>query len=126
MEIQKVLGEIEEAISERDLFEVPDSIIDTDEDTCIVVSGWWVFIPTLAMYLREGVVCVYDEEEKEYLSDFAVTVMMQGELVEDGWIYYEQDGFVISLANYLQVKMRIDELESLECVLCIPEMEADD
>jgi len=86
----------------------------------LAVSGWWVFIPSLNMYLREGIVCVFDEDEKDYLPDFAVTVIMKSELEEDGWIYYEQDGFAISLANYLNGGMELIEIDALECVLCVP------
>jgi hypothetical protein len=123
MRIKKTIGEIEEVICETNLNEVPNFIIETDADALIVVSGWWVMIPSLDIYLREGIVCVYDEEENDYLPDFAVTVMMEGELVEDGLIYYEQDGFLISLANFLQGRRGLEDLESLECELCVPDME---
>ena len=116
-----LLGEVQEAVSEMDLSEEPDSIIETDEGSMLVVSGWWIFIPSLNMYLREGIVCVFDEDAKDYLPDFSVTVLMESELAEDGWIYFEQDGFAISLANYLNGRMELTDIDSLECVLCLPD-----
>lgn len=116
-----LLGEVEEAVSEMDFSEVADSIIDTDEGSMLVVSGWWIFIPSLNIYLREGIVCVFDEDAKDYLPDFSVTVLMESELTEDGWIYFEQDGFAISLANYLNGRMELADIDSLECVLCLPD-----
>lgn len=116
-----LFGEVEEAVSEMDFSDVADSIIETDENSMMAVSGWWVFIPSLNMFLREGIVCVFDEDEKDYLPDFAVTVIMESELEEDGWIYYEQDGFTVSLGNYLNGRMGLTEIDTLECILCVPE-----
>ena len=116
-----LLGKVEEAVSEMDLSEVPDSIIETDEGSMLVVSGWWIFIPLLNMYLREGIVCAFDKDEQDYLPDFSVTVLMESELEVDGWIYFEQDGFAISLANYLNGRMEFTDIDSLECVLCLPD-----
>ena len=56
-------------------------------------------IPELGLNLHEGVFCNYDGEEGGYLPDFAITVVK--EEGQEEWIYYEQDGFLITLANYL-------------------------
>ncbi len=64
MEIPCRLRNVEEIISEMDLFYVADDILECDEDYRIVISGWWVHIPELGINLREGVFCNYDETEK--------------------------------------------------------------
>ena len=59
------LGEVEEILAEMEqLAEVPDDIMESDEDYQIVISGWQVHIPELGLNLHEGVYCNYDEEER--------------------------------------------------------------
>lgn len=117
---------MEEVGSEMELYDVPDDILESDEDYRIVISGWWVHIPELHINLHEGVFCNYDREEKAYLPDFSVTVIKEvaeKETGEGDWLYYEQDGFVITLANYLNGKMEISRIEQLSCFLCVPDTE---
>ena len=114
------LGEVEEILAEmEELVEVPDDIMESEEDYQIVISGWRVNIPELGLDLHEGMFCYYDEQEKAYLPDFAVTVVK--EEGHEEWIYYEQDGFVITLANYLHGKMKLEHLEQLFCFICMPD-----
>lgn len=116
------LGEVEEILAEMEqLAEVPDDIMESDEDYQIVISGWQVHIPELGLNLYEGIYCNYDEEEDGYLPDFAVTVVK--EEGQDEWIYYEQDGFLITLANYLHGKTDKDlgQLGQLSCFIRMPE-----
>ena len=40
-------GEAEEFISEMDFSDVADDIAETEEDTQLVVSGWWYFCHSL-------------------------------------------------------------------------------
>lgn len=120
------LGEVEEVVSEMELYDVPDDIMESGEDYQIVISGWQVYIPEFGIALHEGVFCNYDGEEQAYLPDFSVTVIKEAveeETKEGNWLYYEQDGFVITLANYLHGKMDISRIEQLSCFLCIPDTE---
>lgn len=111
-------GEVEEVIAEMDLMEVPDDVMESDENYEIVISGWWVHIPELGLNLHEGIFCNYDEEEDAYLPDFSLTVVK--EEGQEEWLYYEQDGFLITLANYLHGKMSLGQLEQLFCFIHIP------
>ncbi len=101
------------------LAEVPDDIMESDEDYQIVISGWQVHIPELGLNLHEGVYCNYDGEEDGYLPDFAITVVK--EEGQDEWIYYDQDGFLITLANYLHGKTDMGHLEQLFCFIRMPD-----
>ena len=74
------LVEVEEAIAEMDLSEINDDLVETDDDMQLVISGWFVYIESLNMSLREGVVCVWDEEEQMFMPDFAVTVFYEGNM----------------------------------------------
>lgn len=112
------LGEVEEILAEMEqLAEVPDDIMESGEDYQIVISGWRVYIPELGLDLHEGIFCNYDKEEGGYLPDFAVTVVK--EEGQDEWLYYEQDGFLITLANYLHGKTDMDlgQLGQLSCFI---------
>lgn len=115
--------EVEEVISEMDLSEVEDDIAETDEDMQLVISGWYVHIPELNLNLREGVVCIWDEEEKLFMPDFAVTVIYEGDIEVKDWIYFEQDGFVITLANWLNGRLPAEQIEQLRCAIVIPQQD---
>ena len=116
------LGEVEEILPEMEqLAEVPDDIMESDEDYQIVISGWQVHIPELGLNLHEGIYCNYDEEEGGYLPDFAITVVK--EEGQDEWLYFEQDGFLITLANFLHEKTDLDlgQLGQLSCFIRMPD-----
>lgn len=113
------IEEIEEVLAEMDFSDVDDDIAEIDEDFMIQVSGWYLFIPALGITVREGVACVFGEEEKMFMPDFDVTVLYEGEVDAGTWMYYEQDGIVITLANWLNGRMQIEAIEKLECVLKI-------
>lgn len=116
------IRQVEEIINEIDLSYVADDVVETEDDYQIVVSGWWIFIPELQINVHEGVFCTYDENEKEYLPDFSITIIMEAdkENREGKWIYYEQDGFEITLANYFSGKMAMEAISELPCSICIP------
>ena len=57
------------------------------------------------------------------MPDFDVTVLYEDELMTDEWIYYEQDGFTVTLANWLNGRLPISNIETLECYLVIPDIE---
>ena len=114
------LGEVEEILAGMEqLAEVPDDNMESDVDYQIVISGWWVHIPELGLNLHEGVFCNYDGEEGGYLPDFAITVVK--EEGQEEWIYYEQDGFLITLANYLHGKTDLGQLGQLFCFIRLPD-----
>ena len=112
------LHEAEEIISEMDLCHVPDDIMESEEDYRIVISGFRMYIPELGICIHEGVFCNYDEEEKEYLPDFSITVIMDAdtEMKEGEWLYYEQDVFFDNLSQLLQWK--IYTVGVIRAVLC--------
>lgn len=68
-------------------------------------------------------VCIWDDEEKLFMPDFAVTVIYEGDIESKGWIYYEQDGFVITLANWLNGRLQVEQIEQLRCEIMIPQQD---
>ena len=117
------LGDIEEIISEMEFEDRCDEIVEIDDDLQLVISGWYVVVPSLSLTLRAGVACAFDEEAGMFMPDFDVTVLYEDELTADKWIYYKQDGFCISLGNWLNGRLSMGEIENLECHLVEPDEE---
>lgn len=119
MEDKKIyrLGDIEEVITEMDFSDCDDDIAEIDTEFQIWISGWKVVIPSLGISVRVGVACAWDEEENMFMPDFSVTVLYEGEADMGSWLYYEQDGFLITLANWLNGRMPINAIEKLECYI---------
>lgn len=137
------LGEAEETIAEMDLSFVDDDIAETDENTQMIISGWYVYLPEFNLKLHEGIVGIWDEEMKGYMPDFAVTVVCEGDSDNTGsrseayvvnesgestqadfpadLLYYEQDGFVSTMANWLNGRLSIGNIEQLKCEIILPE-----
>lgn len=109
------LEDIEEVIAEMDLSEVADDVAEMEENYQLVISGWCAYIPSLNLRLHEGIVCNWDEEGKMFMPDYSVTVIFEGE----SYIYYEQDGMVITLANWLNGRLPISEIEQLKCKIIV-------
>lgn len=96
------LGEIEEAVSEmEELIDIEDDIAEIDDDFQIVVSGWSVYVESMNLTLRQGIACVCDAEEGLFMPDFDVTIVYEGNIETQEWLYYEQDGMVVTLGNWL-------------------------
>lgn len=96
------LGEIEEAVAEmEERIDIEDDIAEIDDDFQIVVSGWSVYVESLNLTLRQGIACVWDAEEGLFMPDFDVTIVYEGNIETQEWLYYEQDGMVVTLGNWL-------------------------
>ena len=110
------LGEIEEAVSEmEELIGLEDDIAEIDDDFQIVVSGWSVYAETLNLTLRQGIACVWDAEEGLFMPDFDVTIVYEGNIETQEWLYYEQDGMVVTLGNWLNGRAKRKSL--YQCLL---------
>ncbi len=116
-------GAVEEMVSEMEFEDRCDEILGVDEHLQLIVSGWYVWIPSLSLCLRTGVACVYDKEAGMYMPDFDVTVLYENEQLTDMWLYFEQDGFVVTLGNWLNGRLPVSNIETLECYLVVPDNE---
>ena len=115
------MAEVEKIIEEMDLSEIPDDVVELEEGYQLVVSGWYVHIPKLHLRLHEGVVGYWDEEMKEYMPDFCVTVIYPEDLEETEYLYYEQDRMFTTMVNWLHGQMSVEEIEQLGCEILIPQ-----
>ena len=116
------LCDVEEAVSEmEELMDIADDIAEIDDDMQIVISGWSVYVESLNLTLRQGIACVWDEGERLFMPDFDVTVVYEGNIESQEWLYYEQDGMVVTLGNWLNGRLSCEQIEQLWCELVIPE-----
>ena len=114
------LEEVEQIMEEMDLYDVADDIVDLEDGYQLVLSGWYVVIPELRIRLHEGVVGYWDDELKDYMPDFGVTVVFPKDSAEKEYLYFEQDGMVVTMANWLSGRKSIDAIEQLKCKIVIP------
>ena len=116
------LCDVEEAVSEmEELMDIADDIAEIDDDMQIVISGWSVYVESLNLTLRQWIACVWDEGERLFMPDFDVTVVYEGNIETQDWLYYEQDGMVVTLGNWLNGRLSCEQIEQLWCELVIPE-----
>ena len=116
------LCDVEEAVSEmEELMDIADDIAEIDDDMQIVISGWSVYVESLNLTLRQGIACVWDEGERLFMPDFDVTVVYEGNIETQDWLYYEPDGMVVTLGNWLNGRLSCEQIEQLWCELVIPE-----
>ena len=116
------LCDVEEAVSEmEELMDIADDIAEIDDDMQIVISGWSVYVESLNLTLRQGIACVWDEGERLFMPDFDVTVVYEGNIETQDWLYYEQDGMVVTLGNWLNGRLSCEQIEQLWCELVLPE-----
>ena len=116
------LGGIEEAVSEmEELIDLDDDIAEIDDDFQIVVSGWSVYVESLNLTLRQGVACIWDTEAGIFMPDFDVTIVYEGNIETQEWLYYEQDGMAVTLGNWLNGRLSCEQIEQLWCEFIIPE-----
>lgn len=116
------LCDVEEAVSEmEELMDIADDIAEIDDDMQIVISGWSVYVESFNLTLRQGIACVWDEGERLFMPDFDVTIVYEGNIETQEWLYYEQDGMVVTLGNWLNGRMSGGQIEQLWCELVIPE-----
>ena len=113
------LEDVEEKMAETDTFDVPDDIAETDDNYQLVISVWYVKIPSLNLYLRAGVMCLWDEDEKVYMPDFDVTVIYEDANELSSYLYYEQDGFVVTVNNWLHGRLDYEEISQLMCEVVV-------
>lgn len=100
---------------------IADDIAETEEDTQVVVSGYYVLIPEFKLKLHEGILCNFDEEENMFMPDVAVTVVYEVDADRTEYIYFESDGMETTLYNFLGGKKSAGEIENLWCEIVVPE-----
>lgn len=115
------LMEADELISEMELEYIADDIVETDEDTQVIVSGYFVLIPELGLQLHDGILCNWDDEEKIFMPDASITVVYEVGADRTKYIYFEIDGMETTLYNFIGGKMSPSDIQNFWCEIVIPE-----
>ena len=115
------LMEADELISEMELEYIADDIVETDEDTQVIVSGYFVLIPELGLQLHDGILCNWDDEERIFMPDASITVVYEVGADRTKYIYFEIDGMETTLYNFIGGKMSPSDIQNFWCEIVIPE-----
>ena len=68
--------------------------------------------------IRDSPMCpVWDAEEGLFMPDFDVTIVYEGNIETQEWLYDEQDGMVVTLGNWLNGRLSCEQIEQLWCDL---------
>lgn len=111
------LGEAEEAIGELEICS-EDTVMEETEESQITKSDYYIYIPELGLNVHDGTFyCKSDEGEFE--PDFSLAIVCDANDDEPRkWLYWEQDGVLVTLANYLHGQgYDITRLSGLSCEL---------
>lgn len=116
-----MLSELEDfldELSESDNFpeDIEPEEVQVSEDSIISIEGPEVTIPDLGIVAREGTMLQKDDEDGEFYPDWSLTVLYEIGKTPAEYLYYEQDGILVSLHNYLnaigkEVKKSFDDIE---------------
>ena len=81
----------------------------------------------MGISFRPGEYMSYSEEEQEYITDFSLTLIYEeNESNPDNYLYWEQDGYSISVYNYLNSICKRVEMEALEKKQCLITIEMEE
>ena len=107
------LGEVEEYLSS---LEEPSGcgVVEEDEDFMLMADLMYIYIPSLSLYVRFGLMSTRDGDG-EWSPDVSLTFVY--DQVEDikRYLYYESDGVLCTLHNFLTSKGNAVDLYELEC-----------
>lgn len=60
-------------------------------------------------------------EEGAIIYGISKSIVYEGNIETQEWLYYEQDGMVVTLGNWLNGRLSCEQIEQLWCELIIPE-----
>lgn len=92
-----------------------------NEDEMISLDGPEVTIPDLNISLRTGNMLIRSDDEDDYEPDFSLTLIYEIGGAPEKYLYYEQDGVLTTLHNYLNyLKKKPDKsLSEMDCTIDI-------
>lgn len=108
-ELEKVLEKVyEEYEGEYNIFEVEDK--GFGDEHRIDIDDIRVVIPEVGLSVRIGVFCNYDEDEQEYMPDFAISLVYDmDEENATNYLYWEQGTPSTAIYNFLSQTRRMQE-----------------
>ena len=125
MEKEYALSEVEAAVaSMEELAMLDDDVMEEDAAHQILVSRWQPIIRGWELDLHEGSWYSWDEAKGCFTADFSVTIIK--EHGKTGYLYWEQDGFLSAMANYMRQRFDLEAMDmkslgQLMCLIQVPE-----
>lgn len=120
-EVEDIIDEFYENDGAFDLDDDPIEI-QKDENSIISLDGPEITIPDLDISLRTGTMLYKsDDEDEEYEPDWSLTIIYNMGGSPEKYLYYEQDGILTTLHNYLNmVKDKPNkDLSEMDCSIDI-------
>ena len=113
---------LENSIMEYDTEEYIVDIEDTDDK--IAISGYRILFPFVNYSMRSGIYLADYGEEDGLMADFSLSLVYDYDEEDPSkWLYWEQDGEVVSLYNFLTIVNKGSMFHTLENTDCIVELE---
>ncbi|MCR5273717.1 MAG: hypothetical protein K6E13_12170 [Lachnospiraceae bacterium] len=109
------VDDVLEKYSEEESFEIDDLFVEIDEDSVLVATGPEIQIPELELACREGYMLTR-YEDGEMVPDWSLSVFYNMDDTAENYVYYEQDGILVSLHNFLMFTKNIS-LSDFECIV---------
>lgn len=119
MSITCLMQDADEKIAElmEEFFDIDAFEVECDEDQKMIAYTYKILIPSLDIYMREGAMMLYYEDEQDWYADFSLTLIYNN---KDERLYWEQDGIEVSLYNFLNITNNaksMAEIGNLECII---------
>lgn len=104
--------------ADKGMFDVEPKVLDLDDEEKIAIDGSIIVIPELSLKLMSATVYNKNSNTNSYEPDFCITLIYDiGTRKLENYKYYEQDGFAISLYNYLAAIGKRDVTAKYVCNL---------
>lgn len=107
--------ETEEIIEQMDMSGIADDIAITEDNIQIVISGYYVYLESVGIKLRKGIICYFDDEEHMFMPDEVVTVIYREDSDRNRDICYEAENMEGAFYDYLGGRMTAGEIANLPC-----------
>lgn len=91
---------LDSARENEELTDYESEMIHVDEHSLIELDGPQIQIPDLGLVVREGTM-FYADEHGDWQPDWSLTLFYEIGKEPSDYVYYEQDGILVSLHNYL-------------------------
>lgn len=114
------LKNVEDMLCEIDDYEYPGEEVEIDDNSIILIYPYIIQIQDLNIEVREGTF-YYIDDDGEYMPDFSLCLIYELDEVDPAnWLYWEQDGIIVTLYNYLAAigKANID-IPEYKCAIIV-------
>jgi hypothetical protein len=88
---------------------------EEDDESAVLVEDRYIRIPALNLVVRQGEGCIKNGGDLE--PDFSLTAIYDTKEVGGTMRYFESDGIILSLYNYLGGTVSAERLRDMKCLV---------